>query len=51
LSGNFAWDHEKYLTTGTAGQIKAMAAHFHASVEEVILTTEAEAIEVDIHRT
>lgn len=51
LSGNFAWDHEKYLTTGTADQIKAMAAHFHASVDEVILVTEAEAIEADIHRT
>ena len=28
-----------------------MVAHFHGSFEEVILTTEAQAIEVDIHRT
>jgi glycine/D-amino acid oxidase-like deaminating enzyme len=51
VSGNFAWDHEKYLSTGTADQIKAMVAHFHASVDEVISVVEAEGIEADILRT
>jgi len=35
LSGNFAWDHEKYLSSGTVEQVKAMVAAFHGTVDEV----------------
>ena len=51
VSGNFAWDHEKYLSSGTAEQVKAMVAAFHGTVDEVIAVAEAEGFEADIHRT
>ena len=51
LSGNFAWDHEKYLSSGAAEQVKAMVAAFHSTVDEVIAVAEAEGFDADIHRT
>ena len=51
LSGNFAWDHEKYLSSGTAEQVKAMVAAFHGTVDEVIAVAEVEGFHADIHRT
>ena len=51
VSGNFAWDHEKYLSSGTGDQVKAMVAAFHGTVDEVIAVAEAEGFEADIHRT
>ena len=51
LSGNFAWDHEKYLSSGTAEQVKAMVAAFHGTVDEVIAVAEVEGFDADIHRT
>ena len=51
LSGNFAWEHEKYLSSGTAEQVKAMVEAFHGTVDEVIGAAEMEGINADIHRT
>ncbi|MDC0959730.1 FAD-dependent oxidoreductase, partial [Planktomarina temperata] len=51
LSGNFAWEHEKYLSSGTAEQVKAMVEAFHGTVDEVIAAAEMEGINADIHRT
>ncbi|MHA7879644.1 MAG: NAD(P)/FAD-dependent oxidoreductase [Saccharospirillum sp.] len=51
LTGGFAWDHARYLSTGDAASVLAMVEAMSASVGEVISVAEREGIDADIHRT
>ncbi len=51
LTGGFAWAHEKYLSTGTPGSVRAMVQAMGGTVDEVIRVAGAEGIKADIRRT
>ncbi len=51
LTGGFAWNHNRYLTSGTADGVRAMVAAMGGTVDAVIGFAEAEGIDADIHRT
>lgn len=51
LTGGFAWNHEKYLSTGSAQGVRAMVAAMGGTVAEVIRVAKAERIDADIVRT
>lgn len=51
LSGGFAWAREKYLSTGSRDDVRAMVAAMAGTVDEVIRVAEAEGIDADIVRT
>jgi len=51
LTGGFAWNHEKYLSTGSPQGVRAMVAAMGGTVAEVIRVAKAERIDADILRT
>jgi glycine/D-amino acid oxidase-like deaminating enzyme len=51
LTGGFAWSHEKYLTSGSRDDVRAMVRAMNGTVDEVIAVAEAEGIDADIRRT
>lgn len=51
LTGSFAWNHDRYLSTATAEGVRAMVSAMSGTVDEVIRMAEAEGIDADIHRT
>ncbi|MCH8552481.1 MAG: FAD-binding oxidoreductase [Natronospirillum sp.] len=51
LTGTFAWNQERYLTTGDAAGVWAMVDAMSGSVDEIVRLAEAEGIDADIHRT
>jgi len=51
LTGGFAWDHKKYLTTGDDAGVRRMVQAMNGTVDEVIGVAEAEGIDADILRT
>ncbi len=51
LTGGFAWNHRKYLSTGTPEAVRAMVQAMNGTVDEVIRVAEAEGIDADIRRT
>jgi glycine/D-amino acid oxidase-like deaminating enzyme len=51
LTGGFAWNHRRYLSSGSAEDVRAMVAALGDTVDEVIRVAEAEAIDADILRT
>lgn len=48
LSGGFAWNHQKYLDTGTADGVRGMVGAMNGTVAEVMRVASDEAIEADI---
>lgn len=51
LSGNFAWAHEKYLSSGSEAQLRQMVQVFHDTVGEVIDVANTHGIDADIRPT
>ena len=51
LSGGFAWSREKYLSTGSRDDVRAMIAAMMGTVNEVIRVCDEEGIDADIVRT
>lgn len=51
LTGGFAWNHERYLSTGSHQGVRAMVAAMGGTVDEVIRVAQAEVIDADILRT
>lgn len=51
LTGTFAWNHERYLSTGDAAGVRALVDVMGGSVDEIVHVAEAEGIDADIHRT
>ncbi|TGG89993.1 FAD-dependent oxidoreductase [Natronospirillum operosum] len=51
LTGTFAWNHERYLSTGGAAGVRALVDAMGGSVDEIVRVAEAEGINADIHRT
>lgn len=51
LSGGFAWDHRRYLSSGDAAGVRALVQAMSGTVDEVIAVAEAQDIDADIHRT
>jgi len=51
LTGGFAWNHERYLTSGTEQGVRDMVQAMNGTVDEVIRVAEAEGIDADILRT
>lgn len=51
LTGGFAWDHHRYLSTGDEASVRAMVTALGNSVDEVIKVAESEHIDADIHQT
>ena len=51
LTGGFAWDHDRYLSSGDATGVRAMVDAMGASVDEILAVASAENIDADIHRT
>ena len=51
LTGGFAWNHEKYLTTGSPQGVRDMVKAMGGTVDEVIRVARAEGIDADIRRT
>ncbi len=51
LTGGFAWNHRKYLTTGTEAGVRALVQAMNGTVDEVIRVAEAQGIDADIRRT
>ncbi len=51
LTGGFAWNHQRYLDTGTRQGVLDLVAAMGGTVDEVIRVAEAEGIDADIRRT
>ena len=51
LTGGFAWDHARYLRSGTEASVRAMVDAMNGTVDEVIRVAEALGIDADILRT
>lgn len=51
LTGGFAWNHDRYLSTGSAQGVRDMVAAMGGTVAEVIRVAQAEGIDADILRT
>jgi len=51
LTGGFAGNHEKYLSTGTPEGVRAMVQAMNGTVDEVIRVAGLEGIDADIRRT
>lgn len=50
-SGTFGWNRERYLSTGSRGEVIEFERQLRGTVEEVIRVCEAEGIDADIRRT
>ncbi|WP_028669697.1 NAD(P)/FAD-dependent oxidoreductase [Saccharospirillum impatiens] len=51
LTGGFAWDHERYLSSGNEQSVRAMVDAMGNTVDEILAVASAEGIDADIHRT
>ena len=51
LTGGFAWNHERYLKSGSEASVLSMVQEMNGTVDEVIRVANAEGIDADILRT
>ena len=51
LTGGFAWNHDRYLTSSDADGVRRMVTALGTTVDEIIRVSQAEGIDADIHRT
>ena len=51
LTGGFAWNHERYLSNGSADQVRALVRAMEGTVDAVIGVAEAEGFATGIRRT